>query len=113
MWRSHAQVPWPLLYPAASPPTLLQFAALTQLRELTLFCTAYTPASQAGLSALAGSLTALEINECNTAPLPATLASLNNLACLTLVGLHIGTPLAEFGPCAACAAAPHPPGTCV
>lgn len=73
---------------------MLQFTALSQLRELVLFSTAHAPDSQAGLSVLAGSLTALELHECGTAPLTATLASLTNLVCLTVIGLHTGTPLA-------------------
>jgi len=77
-------------------PTLPQLTELTRLRKLQLFNTSYTAASQAGLSALAGSLTALELSECNKAPLPRTLAALTGLAHLSVEGLSSHTPHAAL-----------------
>lgn len=73
-----------------------QITTLARLRELSLDSIAYPPVSLAGLSALGGSLTALKLEDCYTALMPSTLASLTGLACLTIVGLQIGMPIAAF-----------------
>lgn len=75
---------------------MLQFTALTRLRELMLCNAYYTTASQAGLSALAGSLTALDLVECKAAPPPSTLAALTGLARLNVAGLATDAPLAAL-----------------